>query len=57
MICIKLCTFLPFMAVLGSFSMALNAVPLNSGAFSLFAGVCDSAESSLCRFLPILIRV
>lgn len=45
------------MAVLGSFSVALNAVPLNSGAFSLFAGVCDSAESSLCRFLPILIRV
>lgn len=57
MVCIKQCTFSPFMAVLGSFSMALNAVPLNSGAFSLFAGACDCAESSLCRFLPILIRV
>ena len=45
------------MAVLGSFSMALNSVPLNSGTFSFFTGVFDSGESSPRRFLPILICV
>lgn len=46
---------LPFMAVPGSFSMALKAVPLNSAAFNFLAAVFDSAESSLRRFFFILI--
>lgn len=43
------------MAVVGSFSMALNTVPLNSEeAVSFLTGVFDSAESPLCRFLAII---
>lgn len=53
--CDKEQTTIPFMAVEGSFSMALNAVPLNSGALTFLAGVFDSAESSLRRFFSILI--